>query len=86
MDIGKSIDSATSYIHAHPFAGVALVLAVIVLFYLWPKAVFKFTVTVAIIGAVLYVGAFLVNLTETGMHEQDKLLDNPSINNNIKDP
>ena len=85
MDFGNSFDSATSYIHAHPLAGVALVLAVIVLFYLWPKAVFKFAVAVAIIGSVLYVGAFLVNLTETGMHEQDKFLDSPTINN-IKNP
>lgn len=84
MDFGKSIDSATSYIHAHPLAGVALALAVIVLIYLWPKAVIRFAIGVAIIGAVLYVGAFLFNLTATGIQEQDKLLDNP-VTNNMKD-
>jgi uncharacterized membrane protein YgdD (TMEM256/DUF423 family) len=81
MDFDKSIDNATRYIFAHPLVGVALAAAVIALIYLRPKAVFKFAVAAAIIGAVLYVGMFLVSLTSTGIQEQDKLLDTPVINN-----
>jgi hypothetical protein len=81
MDFGKSLDNATRYIHGHPLVGGAIVLALVVLLYLRPKLVFRFAVAAAIIVAVLYVGAFLINLTEIGMHEQDKLLDTPRINN-----
>ncbi len=80
MDFGKTIDNATAYFQGHPLIGAAVVLAVIVFVYLRVKLAMKLVVAAAIIIAVLYVGAFLVNLTEIGIHDQDKLLDAPSLN------
>lgn len=80
MDFGNSIDSATQYLQSHLLIGAALVLALIVLIYFRPKAMFKLAVASAILIAVLYVLMFLINLTDTGIHEQDKFLDDPHIN------
>ena len=79
MDFGKSIDGAARYFQGHPLMGVGIGLALIVLLYLKPKAVFKVAVGAAIISAVLYVVSFLIALTETGIHEQDKFLDKPHV-------
>ena len=79
MDFGNSVDSATQYLQSHVLIGAALVLALIVLIYFKPKAMFKLAVASAILIAVLYVLMFLINLTETGVRDQDKFLDKPRI-------
>ncbi|MHB8534147.1 MAG: hypothetical protein ACYDBW_01725 [Sulfuricaulis sp.] len=79
MDFGKLIDSATIFFHSYPYIGAALVVAAIVLIYLKPKAMFKLMAAVAIIVAMIYVGAFLIGLTKTGIDEQEKFLDSPQI-------
>ena len=80
MDLAKLVDSATAYFQGHMLIGAALVLAVIVFAYLRIKLALKLVVAAAILIAVLYVGMFLINLTETGIHDQDKLLDAPVLN------
>ena len=79
MDIGRSIESATKYFQGHPLMGAAAVVVLIVLVYLKPKAAFKLAVAAMILVAVLYVGSFLIDLTNTGIHEQDKFLSDPHI-------
>ena len=79
MDIGKSIVNTTKYLQGHPLMGAGAVLALIVLVYLKPKAVFKLAVAAMILVAVLYVGSFLIDLTSTGIHEQDKFLSDPHL-------
>lgn len=79
MDIGKSIESAMKYLQGHPLMGAGAVLVLIVFVYLKPKAAFKLAGAAMILVAVLYVGSFLVDLTKTGIHEQDKFLSDPHL-------
>lgn len=79
MDIGKSIESATKYFQGHPLMGAGAVLVLIVLVYLKPKAAFKLAVAAMILVAVLYVASFLIDLTNTGIHAQDKFLSDPHL-------
>lgn len=79
MDFARLIDSATAYFQGHPLIAAALVLTVIVFVYLRVKLAMKLAVAAAILFAVLYVGMFLIHLTETGIQDQDKLLDAPSL-------
>ncbi|HYA39447.1 MAG TPA: hypothetical protein VEI74_14360 [Candidatus Methylomirabilis sp.] len=79
MDFGKTVDSTMKYFQGHPLMGAGAVLALIVLIYLKPKAVFKLAAAAMILVAVLYVGSFLIDLTNTGIHEQDKSLSDPHL-------
>jgi len=79
MDFGKTIESAMKYFQGHPLIGAGAALAFVVLVYLKPKAVFKLAVAAMILVAVLYVGSYLIDLTNTGIHEQDKFLSDPHI-------
>lgn len=79
MDIGKSIESVTKYFQDHPLMGAGAVLVLIVIVYLKPKAAFKLAAAAMILVAVVYVGTFLIDLTSTGIHEQNKFLGDPHL-------
>jgi len=79
VDFGKTVDSTTNYFQGHPLMGAGVFLALIVLVYLKPKAVFKLAVVAMILVVVLYVGSFLIDLTNTGIYEQDKFLGDPHL-------
>ena len=80
MDFGKSIEYITGLFQSHPYIGIAVILVLLVLIYLQPKVMLRLAILAAIVIALIYVGEFLIDLTQTGIQEQNKFLDKPRLN------
>ncbi len=80
MDFGKSLEYMQGLFQSHPYIGIAAVVVLLVLIYLRPMVMLRLAMLVAIVIAMIYVGEFLIDLTQTGIHEQEKFLDKPRLN------
>lgn len=69
--------SVTNFVQNHAALVIGIVTVFGVLTYLKPKEMFKLTMAVLVLGAIVFVGMFLVDLTSTGIDETNKFMGNP---------
>jgi hypothetical protein len=79
MNIETLIGSVISYLQNHAVLAIGIVAVLGVLVYLKPKEMFKLTLAVMALGAIVYLGMFLVDLTSTGMDVTSKFLGSPNV-------
>lgn len=77
MNSGALTDGITHFVQNHAALTVGIVAVFGVLAYLKPKEMFKLTLAVLAIGAIVYIGMFLIELTSTGIDETTKFLGAP---------
>ena len=76
MDSGTLTSSVTNFVQNHAALAIGIVTVFGVLTYLKPKEMFKLTMAVLVLGAIVFVGMFLVDLTSTGIDETNKFMGN----------
>jgi amino acid transporter len=76
---GSFNDSWTGFIYSHATVAIVIGVAFTALVFFKPKQAVKLAMTVVIIGIVVYLIFFLVDLTSTGFDEATKLTGRPQI-------
>ncbi len=79
MGSGDSINGWIRVLHNHAALLAAIIVVLAIVAYLKPKVVGKLVIAVVVIGAVIYVGSFLLNLMSTGIDEASKFMSAPKI-------
>ena len=79
MDIQDLIESGMSFFREHTLWAALAVLVIGALFYWRPKGMFRLVAAGLVLGAIIYVISFLVDLTSRGIDETQKLTDSPKI-------
>lgn len=79
MEREDSTARLSDFIHGHLVLAIAVVAALAIFAYFKPKHMFKLVVAVAIMGAIVYVISFAVNLTATGITDTAKFTGRPDI-------
>jgi O-antigen ligase len=79
MDIGNLVDNGISFFRDHTLWAILTVLVIGILIYWKPKDMFKLSVAGAVVGAIIFVLSFLVDLTSRGMDETEKFTDSPAV-------
>ena len=78
MDINSLVDSGTGYFRDHTYWAVFVVLLIGAFIYWKPKDMFKLAMAGLVLGAIIYVGIFLVDLTSRGISETGKFTATPT--------
>jgi hypothetical protein len=78
MNLESLIQGSLGFVSAHPYTTGAILAVVGVLAYIKVKLFVKAITACLILGAIVYIGLFIVNLTSTGMKNTEKLLSHPN--------
>ena len=78
VDISNLVDSGMSFFRDQTLWAVLIVVLIGGFIYWKPKAVFKLAMAALVLGAIIYVVMFLVNLTSQGISDTKKFTTTPS--------
>lgn len=73
------VDSGIAFFRDHTLWAILIVLVIGALLYWKPKDMFKLAMAGAVVGAIIYVLSFLVDLTSRGIDETDKFTSTPDV-------
>ena len=79
MDIQTLVDNGISFSRDHTLWAVLTVLVIGALIYWKPKDMFKLSAAVVVVGTIIYVLSFLVDLTSRGIDETEKFTNRPEV-------
>ena len=79
MNIDYLVESAVSFSRNHTLWAVFIALGIGTLIAWKPKSMFKFASAALVLGAIIYVVSFLVDLTSRGIDEAEKFTTTPDI-------
>ena len=79
MDINNLVDNGISFFRDHTLWAILAVLIIGILIYWKPKDMFKLSAAGAVVGAIIFVLSFLVDLTSHGIDESRKFTSSPEI-------
>jgi len=78
MDISILVDSGIGFFRDHTLWAALIALVIAGLIYWKPKGAFKVVMAALVLGAIIYVLTFLVNLTSEGIDKTKKFTTTPS--------
>lgn len=79
MDIDYLVESGVSFFRDHTLWAVLTALVLGALIYRKPKGMFKLASAGLVVGAIIYVLSFLVDLTSQGIDEAEKFTTAPDV-------
>ena len=79
MEINSLVDAGISFFHDHRLWAILTVLVIGILAYWKLKDMFKLLAAGAVVGAIIFVLLFLVDLTSRGIDETGKFTATPDI-------
>lgn len=79
MDIDSLVDSGISFFRDHTIWAVLAVFIMGLLIYWKPKSMFRLSAACAVLGALIFVFSFLIDLTSHGMDEAEKFSSTPKV-------
>lgn len=79
MDIDGLVASTVSFFSNYTLWAVMVVLAIVALVYWKPKEMFKLAMAGLVLGVLIYVLAFLIDLTSQGIDTTRKFTNTPRI-------
>jgi hypothetical protein len=79
MDIDNLIDLGTAFFRDHAIWAISIALAIAILIYWKPKGMSRLALAGLTVGAIIYVVAFLVELTSHGIDETRKFSTTPEV-------
>ena len=79
MDIQSLIESGMNFFREHTLWAALALLVIGALFYWRPKGMFRLLAAGLVLGAIIYILSFLVDLTSRGIDEAQKFKDSPKI-------
>ena len=79
MDIDNLVESGVSFFRDHTLWAVLIALVIGALIYWKPKGVFRVVSAGLVVGAIIYVLSFLVDLTSRGIDEAEKFTTTPDV-------
>ncbi len=79
MDIDNLVESGVSFSRDHTLWAVLIALVIGALIYWKPKDMLKLASAGLVVGAIIYVLSFLVDLTSRGINEVEKFTTTPDV-------
>ncbi len=79
MDVDYLVESGVSFSRDHTLWAVLIALVIGALIYWKPKGIFKLASAGLVVGAIIYVLSFLVDLTSRGIDESEKFTTTPDV-------
>jgi amino acid permease len=79
MDVGDLVASGVGFARDHTLWAVLIALGLGAVIYWKPKDMFKLAGACLVVGAIIYVLSFLVDLTSEGIDKAQKFTDTPDI-------
>ncbi len=79
MDIDYLVESGVSFSRDHTLWAVLIALVIGALIYWKPKDMLKLVSAGLVVGAIIYVLSFLVDLTSRGINEVEKFTTTPDV-------
>lgn len=79
MDIDHFVESGVSFFRDHTLWAVLIALVIGALIYRKPKSMFKLASAGLVVGAIIFVLSFLVDLTSRGIDDAEKFTTTPDV-------
>ena len=79
MDTDYLVESGVSFFRDHTLWTVLIALVIGTLIYWKPKGMFKLASACLVVGAIIYILSFLVDLTSRGIDETKKFTTTPDV-------